>query len=57
MLLCDIWLNFRDLCQKNYGLSCDNYLTSPGLAWDGMLKMTKIILELINDPDMYQMVE
>ena len=42
MLLCDIWLNFRDLCLKNYNLSCDNYLTSPGLFFDSMLKMTNI---------------
>ena len=28
-----------------------------GLAWDAMLKYTKIELELISDPDMYLMVE
>ena len=39
MLLCDIWLNFRELCAKNYGLSPDNYLTLPGIANDCAIKM------------------
>ena len=30
-----------------------HYLSAPGLSWDAMLKMTKIELELIPDPDMY----
>ena len=28
-----------------------NYFGAPGLSWDAMLKMTKIELEKINDPD------
>ena len=28
-------------------------MNAPGLSWDAMLKMTKIELELIPDPDMY----
>ena len=34
MLLCDIYLNFRELCQREYQLSPDNYLTLPGLSND-----------------------
>ncbi len=34
-----------------------HYYTAPGLAWDVMLKYTKIKLDLISDPDMYLMVE
>ena len=30
-----------------------SYLSAPGLGWGAMLKMTKIELELISDPDMY----
>ena len=30
-----------------------SYLSTPGLSWNAMLKMTKIKLELITDPDMY----
>ena len=28
-------------------------MSAPGLSWDAMLKMTKIKLELITDPEMY----
>ena len=28
-------------------------MSAPGLSWDAMLKMAKIKLELITDPDMY----
>ncbi len=34
-----------------------HYYTSPGLAWDAMLKFTEVELDLISDPDMYLMVE
>ena len=39
MLLCDIWLNFRKLCVKNYELSPDNYISLPSLSFDAGLKM------------------
>ena len=38
---------------KNYGLSPSHYLSTPSLSWNAMLKMTKVELELIPDPDMY----
>ena len=57
LLLADVFENFRDLCLKNYGLDPVYYYTSPGLAWDAMLKMTKINLELLNDIDMLLMIE
>ena len=40
-----------------YKLDPCHYFTSPGLAWDAMLKMTGIKLELMDDVDMYQFVE
>ena len=52
-LLSDVYINFRKMCQQSYKLSCDNYLTAPALSWDAMLKMTKVKIELITDPDIY----
>ena len=57
LLLADIFENFRNICLKNYGLDPVYYYTAPGLAWDAMLKMTKINLELLSNVDMLLMVE
>ena len=57
LLLADVFENFRDICLKNYGLDPVYYYTAPGLAWDAMLKMTNINLELLSNIDMLLMVE
>ena len=57
LLLADVYENFRDICLKNYGLDPVYYFTAPGLAWDAMLKMTKINLELLSDYNMLLMIE
>ena len=57
LLLADVFENFRDVCLKNYGLDPVYYYTAPGLAWDAMLKMTGVNLELLNDVDMLLMIE
>ena len=57
LLLADIFEYFRDVCLKNYGLDPVYYYTAPGLAWDAMLKMTGVNLELLNDVDMLLMFE
>ena len=33
------------------------YFSAPGLAWDAVLKITKVRLELLSDPDMLLMIE
>ena len=57
ILLADVFENFRKVCKNNYNLDPAWYYTSPGLAWDAMLKLTKVKLELLHDPQMYLMVK
>ena len=57
LLLADVFENFRDLCLKIYGLDPTHYFTAPGLAWDACLKITKVELELLSDPDKLLMFE
>ena len=57
LLLADVFENFRNVCLKNYKLDAAWYYTSPGLAWDAALKMTRVELELLTDPDMVLMFE
>ena len=57
LLLADVFKSFRKTCLQYYSLDPCHYLTSPGLSWDAMLKMTNIKLELMIDVDMYQFIE
>jgi len=56
-VLIDIFENFRNVCASNYDLDPAWYYTSPGLAWDAMLKIVEVELELLIGPDMLLMVE
>ena len=40
-----------------YGLDPAGYYSAPGLAWAAALKITKVKLELLSDPDMLLMNE
>ena len=53
LLLADVFEKFRNNSLKNDGLCPRHYLSAPGLSWDAILKMIKIKLESITDPDMY----
>ena len=57
LLLADVMTEFRRVCKKVYGLEALHYCTSPGLALDAMLKITKVKLDLISAPNMYMMIE
>ncbi|RWS01054.1 uncharacterized protein B4U80_06845 [Leptotrombidium deliense] len=57
LLLTDIFENFRDICINTYDLDPCWYFTTPGLAWDAMLKYTKIKLEYINSIEMLLFLE
>ena len=41
LLLADVFENFRETCLNYYKLDPCHYMSSPGLSWDSMLKMTK----------------
>ena len=57
LILADVFENFRKTGKEYYNLDPAHYFSCPGFAWDAMLKMTDINLELITDIDMYQMEE
>ena len=57
LILADIFENFRKNGKEYYNLDPAHYFSCPGFAWDAMLQMTYINLELIRDIDIYQMVE
>ena len=57
VLLADVFENFRSVAAKHYDLDPCHYYTSPGLAFDALLKLTGIELELLTDYDMHLFVE
>ena len=57
LLLADVFEKFRKVCTSYYKLDPAHYYTSPGLAWDAMLKMTKVKLELMRQREMHDIVE
>ena len=57
LLLADIFQNFREINLTNSGLDPAHYVSSPGLSWDAMQKMTNVKLDLISDVDMQNFIE
>ena len=57
LLLADIFENFRSICMNHYGLDPAWYFSAPFPALDATLKIAKIQLELLSDPDMLLMIE
>lgn len=45
------------MCIKHYKLDPAHYFTSPGLAYDGVLKFIGVRIELLSDPDMLLVFE
>ena len=57
LLLADVFESFCDTCLHNYHLDPGHFYTSPGLAWQAALKMTKTTFDLVTDNDMHLMIE
>ena len=57
LLLVDIFEEFISSCLENFYLDPYHYFSSPGLSWDAMLKITKVELEKVSNPDMYIFIE
>ena len=57
LLLANVFETFRKTCLEHYALDPAHFYTSPGLAWKACLKMTRVRLELLTDPDMLLMFE
>ena len=57
LLLADVFEAFREMSLKTYKLDPVHYYTLPSLSWDALLKMTKVKLDLISDPDVYLFLE
>lgn len=57
MLLADIFENFRTMSLNYYKLDPAYYVTAPGFSWDAMLLYTNVKLELVNNLEIYPMLE
>ena len=57
LLPAGVFEKIRNNSLKTHGLCPSHYLGAPGLNWDEMLKMTKVKLEFIADPDMHIIFE
>jgi uncharacterized protein with PIN domain len=56
-LLAEVMIQFRDVTQSEFKLDCCHYVSAPQLAFDGMLKMTKVEIELLTDIDQILFLE
>lgn len=48
-ILAEVFLQFRKICFDNFGLDCAWYVSTPQLAFDAMLRMTKVEISLMHD--------
>ena len=57
LLLADVFQNFRNMCLEIYELDPTNSLSASGLAWQVVLRKTKVKLDLLTDICILLMVE
>ena len=56
-LLADIFKNFRATCHEAYELDPAYFVSAPQLAWNAMVKETKLEMKLLSDPKMYRIIQ
>ena len=54
VLLANVFETFRKTCLQYYKLGPPHYFASLRLSWDPMLKMTDIMLDLMDDVNVFQ---
>ncbi|VVC30380.1 Hypothetical protein CINCED_3A014561 [Cinara cedri] len=57
LLLTDVMENYGAVSLRDFKLDPVYYYTTPGFAWNAMLRKTGVKLELLKDTDMYLMFE
>ena len=57
LLLADVLESFGKMCSEIYELSPAKKCSAPGLAWQAVLKNTKVKLALLTDVDMLLIVK
>lgn len=57
ILLCEIYMNFREVVYRTYGLDPAWSYTLAGAAWQAFLKYTGVTIELLTDREMYHFFE
>lgn len=57
LLLAEVFENFRTICLITYKLDPCQYLTTPSLSWNAMMKYTAVELQLLTDYEMIQFVK
>jgi hypothetical protein len=56
-LLAEVMLQFREFCLSQFKLDCCHYVSAPQMAFDSMLKMTNVKIELLTDIDQILFLE
>ena len=56
LLLSSVFENCWDVTMSQFHLDPAHFVSSPGLSWSAMLKMTKVKLQLLSDINMLNFV-
>ena len=57
MLLADIFESYRKTAMAKYKLDPAHFLTAPSMSWAACLRLTKVKLKLMTDPDMNMFID